>query len=290
MKSAARPEDPIHAVFWAAGAALFFSLMSMFVKFAMPTIPYFELVFFRSIINLMIVWPFVQIDMKMFKQKEAKVLIVRGIGGMVSLVCLFYSIEHLPLAIASLLSNCSPVFVVIFSRIFLAERLTWRSVLWIAAAFTGVLLLARGESGVRVPIRFWGLTVGLFGAACAGMAMVAIRAASARFSAPTIVFCFVSVSAVISAPLALLNFKFPNMNEALMLLGMGICASIAQYMMTHAYQLARAGLVSTVGLSAAAFAALLGWWVFSETLALNQWFGIGIIGIAIALLAWEHSH
>jgi drug/metabolite transporter (DMT)-like permease len=284
------PEEPIHAVAWAAGAALFFALMSTFVKLAMPTIPYFELIFIRSIINLLIVLPFVQIDIQMFKQKEAKVLLVRGLGGLISLVCLFYSIEHLPLAIASLLSHCSPIFVVLFSRIFIRESLSYRSIFWISGAVIGVLLLAKGESSIRVPVSYWGLAVGLFGAACAGLAMVAIRAASAKFSAPTIIFCFVGVSAIISAPLALANLKIPNFHEAIFLLGMGVCASIAQYMMTHAYQLARAGLVSAVGLSSPAYAVFLGWMIFGETLAINQWFGIGIIGVAITLLAWEHSH
>ncbi len=283
-------DNPLRAVMWSAASALFFSLMSVCVKLAMPTIPHFELVFFRSLINLLVVLPFVRLESKIFLQKGAFLLFVRGLGGFGSLACLFYSIEHLPLAIASLLSWCSPLFVVLFSRLFLSEKLSLRSLLWIGVTFSGVVLLAMKKPGEVRVLSLWGVGLGLFGAACAGLAMVAIRAASSQFSLSTIIFCFVSVSTLISAPLAYREFKTPHLKETVLLLGIGLFASLAQYMMTHAYQLARAGLVSTVGLTTAVHSAFFGWVFFHETLFINQWLGIGVIGVAIALLVWENSH
>jgi drug/metabolite transporter (DMT)-like permease len=63
---------------------------------------------------------------------------------------------------------------------------------------------------------------------------------------------------------------------------MGSAATLGQFLMTHAYRFAPAGIVSTMNLLNAAFSAVLGWTLFGETLDRLQWAGLVVLGIGIA--------
>jgi drug/metabolite transporter (DMT)-like permease len=269
-----------------AVSALGFCSMAVFVKRLSPQLPGFELVFFRSLINLVLVLAWMRGQIR--SVKPSGVLFGRGVAGFIGIVCLFYSVSHLPLPVAMLMSWSSPIFVLIFSRVFLKERVARRSLLWIVGVFLGLdLLLGRVETDAAVLFDFLPILIGLTGACCAGLAYVAVRAASQRqISSSTIVLYLAGVSTILSLPLALADFKIPSGNQWTELFALGCLATVGQVAMTRAYRYARAGVVSTMGLLNAVFSSLFGWMLFGETLGAWQWVGLSIMTLSLAGLSF----
>ncbi len=285
-------DEPQRALIWMLGAAACFAVSGYFVKRLSQTgVPSMELVFFRSLINAVVVL------LLMLKTGEAlvprdnlPVLLLRGLAGFVSLCCLFYSLSHLPLSIGMMLAWCSPIFVIFFSAAFLNESLGLARLGCAAAALYGLMLLVKPDlmpaaEAVGLPMR--AVAIGLLGAASAGLAYVAVRAATARVGVNTIVFYFTGVSTLLSAPFALKVYQAPSDEQWLPILGMALSATLAQFMMTQGYRYAKAGVVSLMNLLTPAFSAILGWWLLQETLASMQFAGMALIGGAIVGLTWQ---
>ena len=280
-------DRPLVALAWMTASACSFSSMAIFVKRLAPVIPQFELVFFRSSINLVWVIGLMLIQGETFFPRGKPLLVFRGLAGFAGVTCLFYSIGHLPLPIATMLSWCSPIFVILFSRLILNERLPSRSATLILTAFIGLMLLVDPSVGshvqaVAVPLR--AAMIGLMGAAFGGMAYVAVRAATASVGVNGIVFYFVAVSTLISAPLAARDFVSPSFSQAIQLLCLGTFATIGQLTMTRAYRYAPAGIVSLMALLNPAFGAAFGLFLFHESMKASQWLGMSLVGLAIGLL------
>lgn len=271
--------------------AIGFALMAFFVKKLGQRIPPFEVVFFRSAVNLICVggWLGVSRGWPKLSRSDQGLLLLRGGAGFISLCCYFYSLQHLPLSIAGLVSWTSPLFVAFFSFLFLGERLPRVALLCVLGAFAGmVLLLSPGDVGVH-EISWITLGISFLGAAFAGAAYVTVRAASQRMTSETIVFAFVLLATVASFPLMALNYVPPTFAEGLELLGVGLAATVGQVAMTRAYQHASAGIVSAMGLMTAVFSTLLGVVAFEERLGGGQWVGMLVVVGSLAALRLSDS-
>lgn len=260
-----------------------FSLMAIFVKRLARELPQLELVFFRSAINLVWVAGLVLALRESLRPPGKRLLVFRGVAGFAGVCCLFYSISHLPLPIATLLSWCSPIFVILFSRVFLGERLPGSAGFFVPVAFVGLVLLIHPTSDSL--LQMGAALIGLLGAAFGGMAYVAVRAATARVGGNVIVFYFVLVSTLISAPLAVPGFVKPTWEQSLELLALGTFATVGQLTMTQAYRYASAGVVSMMNLLNPIFGAAIGLLVFDERLIWFQWMGMVMVGSAVVGLA-----
>lgn len=267
--------------------ALGFALMAFFVKKLGHRIPSFEVVFFRSLINFICVGGWIVASRRPWpriSRADGWLLFLRGTAGFISLGCYFYALQNLPLSVAGLVSWTSPLFVAVFSYFLLGERLSSRALLFIAGAFGGlILLLAPGDVGTGA-LSSVTLIIGFLGAAFAGAAYVAVRAAARRISPDFIVFAFVGLATLAAFPLMMLQYVAPTPVDVLELLAMGLSATLGQVAMTRAYQHAPAGIVSAMGLLTAVFSTLLGAWAFGERLAAGQWFGMLTIVTSLALL------
>lgn len=282
----AREPDRVRTAFlWMAVSGLGFALMGLLVKLLSSEVPQFQLVFFRSAVNFLIqLCVVLALSIPLFPANKP-LLFFRGVMGFLGLSCFFYAISLLPLSVSAILNWTSPIFVILFSALLLKEHLAPKAFLSIGLAFLGVILLVQPEGwfgGLDSPaIRWDGVLIGIFGAAFAGMAYVAVRAATARVGVNIIILYFTGTASVLSAPLALLDFKIPDNRLWLQLVGLGVFAAIGQFAMTQGYRYARAGLVGTMSLMNAGFMALFGWLVLGEDLNFLQWIGILVLGIGV---------
>lgn len=278
--------------------------MAIFVKRLGSVLPDFELVFFRSILNLLFVLAIMLLrrenlfpdSLNPMRSGRAQalrlhlLLFFRGIVGFGGVSCLFYSIHHLPLPMAMMLGWCSPLFVMLFSRLFLGERLAQIALVAVGLAFVGLFLLLnpqlfeRASSVQTIPLT--AVLIGISGAAMSGAAYVAVRAATVQVGANLIVVYFMVVSTLISAPLAAIDFKPLTGTAPVAVLIIGLAAAFGQVTMTHGYRYAPASQVSTMSLLNAAFSAFFGWWLFNERLSSVQWLGMVILGMGVASLTW----
>ena len=105
-------------------ASLFFSLMTVCVKKIDKSIPVFELVFFRSLLSLLITSFIINKRNINPWGNNKPLLILRGFLGTVALLCIFYSIRNMPLSLSTVIQYTYPIFISFFAGIFIKEKIT----------------------------------------------------------------------------------------------------------------------------------------------------------------------
>ena len=166
-------------------ASFTFSVMNALVKEASATLPAAEIVFFRSAIGTLLIYLLMRQAGVALSRQGVPMLLVRGVMGALYLVCYFYAIAHIPLADASILAHMSPFFVILFSALFLGERIP-RAVYWLLLVVVlGALMIVKPFSYSSYSVY---AVVGLLSAVFAAGASVAIRQLSARHHTYEIVF------------------------------------------------------------------------------------------------------
>lgn len=111
-----------------------FSLMHLCVK-AMPHIPVFELVFFRSLGSLLITFFYLNKSRTPIFGNNKRVLFARGIFGTIGLCLFFITLQNIPLAGAVTIQYLSPVFTTLFAVILLGECVKKKSVALFCSRF-----------------------------------------------------------------------------------------------------------------------------------------------------------
>src|SRR5690625_4563797 len=100
-----------------------FAVMTLFVKIS-GDLPSIQKTFFRNAVSMVIAFGFVIYNKeRLFGKRENQVvLLARSISGTLGIVLLFYAIDHLVISDADMLNKLSPLLVIVFSSIFLKER------------------------------------------------------------------------------------------------------------------------------------------------------------------------
>ena len=246
--------------------------------------PGHELVLARSIVSFAISFYIIKRRGLPLLGNNKKWLVIRGVSGMIALTIFFYSIHHLPLAIASTVQYLAPVFTVIFAMILLKEKVAKLQWLFILIAFIGVGLIGFNnlisiDKHVTIDYSWFGL--GIVSAAFSGLAYTAIIKLKATDAPINIVIYFPMLSLPIMTVWCMFEFTMPVGIEWLILLVIGIFTQIAQVLMTKALHEGSASMITPFQYLGAIYAALIGFFIFDERLSWIVYSGIGLIIIGI---------
>ncbi|KAF9944389.1 hypothetical protein BGZ72_002432, partial [Mortierella alpina] len=126
-------------------SALFFSFMSLLVSLTAKSLPSFEIVLFRGIIQTLLgIGACHYLNVSPFGNKGVRFLLFcRGLAGSCGLGCFFYALSVLPLADATVIFFLGPVFTAILARIVLKEPFTPLDALASTVSMIGVVLVAK---------------------------------------------------------------------------------------------------------------------------------------------------
>ena len=200
---------------------------------------------------------------------------MRSMFGTLGILCNFYAIDHLALADASMLNKMSPFFVVIFSFLFLKEKVTAAQILLVMGAFGGSLFVVKPTVSNLdlVPS-----LIGLLGGLGAGAAYTMVRKlGTVGIKGPFIVFFFSTFSCVITLPWLIFDYHAMTLAQALVLLMAGLCAAGGQFAITAAYCYAPASEVSIYDYTKVIFSMILGFVMFQQIPDFYSWVGYIII-------------
>lgn len=278
---------------WMVLASLFFSSMSVCVKFASTHFNTFELVCYRGAIGALIMMVACHRKGISLKTPVPKMHLWRSVVGVISLAAWFYAIAYLPLATAMTLNYMSGVWVAAF----LVGSTVWAGslknakqqipvALTVLAGFVGVVMILRPT--IEQNQIFAGL-VGVSSGVIAAMAYLQV-AALGREGEPVerTVFYF-SLGATVTGALSMLvtgtsEWVWP---QAWLLLPIGILAAMGQWCMTRAYNDGATMVVANLQYSGIVFSAFFGLFLFGDQIPFIGWAGICVIvlsGIAATAL------
>lgn len=242
-------------------ASLLFSIMGALAKKVMQELPFMEAVFFRALVTLVLLLPYMMVKKIPLFGPNKFLLLVRSFSGFTALSLAFYVTKIIPLYDAAILNHTSTIFVALLSVFFLGEKLSGLLVLYIGLAFLGALLIIKPGFQWLSQAAFLGLLSGFF----AAIAYIAIKKLHHRESSLTMVLDFSFVSALGS--LIWLTFEgavWPSTQQIFDLILLGLCGTFAQMLMTHAYKFAPASQVSPYQFSTVLFSTLWGILFWSE--------------------------
>lgn len=242
-------------------SALGFALMSTFVKLS-GDLPAIEKSFFRNIISFLVALCLILKNKSSFigKPENRFALLGRSILGTLGIICNYYAIDHLILADANMLNKLSPFFVIVFSYLFLREKITTKQILALSIAFLGSLFIIKPSFVSDMTPALIGVLSALF----AGGAYTFVRYLGGKEEGATIVFIFSTISSLVTLPSVLLNFELPSSSQIFYLILAGICACISQFSLTNAYKFAPAKEISIYDYSQVIFSAAIGFTLFGQ--------------------------
>ena len=243
-------------------AAFGFAMMSTFVRLA-GDVPSIQKSFFRNLVALICALVVLKKNKVGFShdKKNLWLLIVRSTCGTVGILCNFYAVDHLFLSDATMLNKMSPFFAIIFSYIFLKEKVNLVQILSVVGAFVGCLFIIKPSGNMNM----FPAIIGLIGGMGAGAAYTTVRRLGQRGEkGPFIVFFFSAFSCVVVLPYVLFNYQPMTMMQLIYLLLAGISAAVGQFAVTAAYCHAPAKEISVYDYSQVIFSAILGFFLFGQ--------------------------
>ncbi len=105
-------------------SSIFFTTMNLLSKLASDVSLYQKAFISNSIAFLIIAIVMLKNNISFFGRKEnRKHLNIRGLCGTLSLACLYYTLDHMILSDATMLSKLGPSFAVLFGCIFLKDNI-----------------------------------------------------------------------------------------------------------------------------------------------------------------------
>ncbi len=257
--------------------------------------PTHELVLFRSIISFSISAFLLHKRNLSILGTNRKGLFIRGFSGMIALTLFFYTIHHLPIAIASTLQYLAPIFTIVLASHFLKDRITFAQWVCIFIALIGVFILGFSKlevSKLASKISWEWIIIGVISAFFSGVAYISVARLKATETPLNIVIYFPMISLPVMGIWSCFDFVFPQKEEWIYLLFLGIFTQIAQVLMTRAFMIAEIAIISPFQYLGSIYALIVGMYFFDESLPFLAILGIIFIlsGVLVNLFVKSRKH
>lgn len=279
---ARRQVDNRRAALWLLASAGLFTFTGVLVKWLGQTLHPFEISFFRALVALLVIMPIFTRTGGLkagIKTTIPLLQLTRGVVGSVAMFLGFYAIVALPLAEAQAISFSRNLFLVPLAAFILSEVIGLRRALAAAIGFVGVIIMLRpglGESGFGLVLSI-GAMAALGHAFLVALATVLVNIAS-RYDGPlTLMFYTNTVSLALIAIPTFFVWQKPSATELLMLVAMGLLATLSHNCFIRAFALGEASAIAPVDYSRLVFAAMAGWLVFGSIPDMYTIIGAAII-------------
>lgn len=262
---------------------VFLVLSGMIIKQLTDALPLELIVFFRNAFGLALLLPWLMRNgSAALKTSKLRFHFMRGAVGVTAMSCLYYSWQYLPLAEAALLKQTAPFFMPLIALWWLGEKIPVLARWSILVGFFGVFLILNPTDGsLNIAV-----LIALIGAMLGATAKVTVRRMSDTEPPQRIVFYFALFGFLIISGPAILAWQTPTLTQAAWLFAMAITSTCAQLLLSKAYGLAPAGQLGPFTYTSVGFAAICGWLLWDEVLAMTSWAGIALI-IGAGLMALQ---
>lgn len=265
-------------------SALCFSGMSSFINLS-GDVPVMQKVFFRNLVALFIA------TVTLLKRKESfmprkdciKYHFIRSSAGLLGVFGNFYATTQMAsTADAAILNKMSPFFALIFSAIFLKEKVKPKQAIAIGIAFVGAMFVIKPTMS---NVELFPSICGFIGGVCAGGAYTCVRHMGNKGENGRVtVFLFSLFSCVVTVPYLIFNFHPMTKTQWIYLLLVGLCAAGGQFSITAAYTFAPSKEISIYDYSNIIFTAISGYFFLGGQIP-DLWSFVGYF-IICAMAVW----
>jgi drug/metabolite transporter (DMT)-like permease len=267
-------------------ACAVFAAMSGLIKHISATVPALEIVFFRNLFGLMALAPwFWRNGFRALKTTRIGLYLGRSTVGTVTMSFWFLGVSMVPLAEATALSFTAPLFATILAIFFLGEKVRIRRWTATLVGFAGAMIILRPVVSTIDP----GTIMVMISAASMATASIFLKKLMATDSPAQAV----AWAGIIMVPMTLVPALFvwiwPTPEDLLWLLGLGVIATIGHISFSKAISLSDVTAILPFDFTRLPFAALIGYFAFSQTPDFWTWVGAAVIFASSLYISWREA-
>jgi len=265
-------------------SVILFVTMTGILK-AIPHVPVGEMVFFRSLIGLAPIFIFYHWRGELrdaFYTQNLRGHFWRGLFGILSMACIFYSVILLPLPEAIAIGYATPLILVILCAILLKENVRFYRWSAVIAGLIGVLIIIwprltvfSGE--ILSATTGIGAIVALLGAILSAFAHFLMRKLVFTEKTATIVIYFMLTASLLSLVSLPFGWIIPDLPTFLLLCSAGFLGGAAQIFLTATYRYAEPSTVAPFEYVSMIIGLVAGYFIFAEVPTLLMLFGAAIV-------------
>lgn len=273
---------------WMLLATVVFSIMGVCVKLASAYYSTAEIVMVRGAIGMLFIGGLVLARGDSLRTRFPRSHLWRGVVGVTALSLWFYAIANLPLAMAMTLNYMAPIWIaaIVFTAGWWrgALRFEWGMLAAILASFAGVTLLL--QPSMHLSQWHTGL-IALFSGVLSALAYLQVRQLGQLGEPEFRVVFYFSLTGMLAGfvgtfftdgPLGhSAIWHQPSLKGALLMIAIGVTATIAQMAMTRAYRLGKMLVTANLQYTGIVFSSFWGVLLWQDVLGWKGWSGIAVI-------------
>ena len=269
-------------------SVLFFSFMDILIKIT-DEYAVGQVMFFRAVFGLIPIFFLIPKNRlrDFYKTKHVALHFYRSFFGAIAMAAIFVGLRNLQLAEVTSLAFSGPIWVVIFSMIFLSEKIRTKRWVAVGLGFIGVLIISKpGFDNLNYyyifPIIF-----------CIGFAGVSILIRKLTLAGETVwlIAFYFSVASGLGglATFPLGDWIMPTKYDLVLLILVGLLGGIANLTLTQSYKLAEVTLTTPLKYLSLVFAIIFGFYFFNEVPSINTLLGSGLIVISSGIIFFREN-
>ncbi len=276
-----RPAKAILLVFFAVAIL---TLQDAVIKWLSERLPVIEILLIRSLIML----PFILVvaaatgQLRRLRTRRYGAHLLRALLNFLAFITYFGALRLMPLADTLAIVFSAPIFIVLFSALFLKEKVgVWR---WSAVAlgFVGVLVMIRPGTSMLD----WPVMLAVMSSIFYALWMLTTRTMAEDESSLGMLFYATVFFVLAGGVLTPMEWVTPSTQDLLVLAGLSIVAMAGLLMLIHSYRLAQASILAPFDYTSMVWAVLLGWFVWNELP--GPWVIAGTVLVVLAGLIIVH--
>lgn len=282
----ARP-DNVTAALLLTVAMLAFTLETLAIRWLGTSAAVSQAALFRALGQMVVVlgWSLLRGGWPAMKSDHYGLHVARGMVSIVGWWLYYWTFQNMGIALATLLTFSSSLFVILLARPLLGERVHAASWFATLAGFGGIAI----ASGVGTMPFDLGVLVGLLSAALSA-AIVFLTRTLAKTEDTLTIMTYIGIFVLTaSVPAAWINWVPLGLFNATLLMGAGTLGALGMILMIEAYGRGEAAVLAPIPYIRVAFAIVLGYLVFGEVPGPHMLLGATIV-VGCALFALRHEH
>ncbi len=276
----------IIVVLLTTASALTAAIMGSCVKYLSDDLNTVMICFYRCLMGLIIVFPFVfKNNFKALKSNNLKLQFFRSIINVISMLCWFSALGMIQLEKATALGFTTPLFTTILAVIILKEVIRFHRTTALIIGFIGVLIIIQPG---YIPMEY-STTLMLIASFSFSFVQIFVKQLSAIDSNLTIIFYHLAFMTPVLFFVALFFWEPITFNHVLIFLIMGTTGLLTHWCMNQSLKMSDTTFVMPLQFSKLIWASLIGMFVFSEIPDIWTWLGAIVIFASAIYITYRES-
>ncbi len=270
----------------AIGATFFGSFMGAGVKFLSDDLHPIIICFYRSLMGLILITPFVvRNNFRALQTKNMRLQIFRASINVISMICWFSAIGMMHFEKATALGFTTPLFTTVLAVIVLGEVIRFHRTAALLLGFIGIIIIIRPG---YVPFEF-GTILMLVASFSFSFVLIFVKKLSATDSSITIIFYHLLYMTPVFFILSLFYWENINLNQIIIFTLMGASGLLSHWCLAQAFKMSDTTFVMPLQFTKLIWASLIGLFLFAEHPDIWTWVGGVIIFISVVYITYREA-